>query len=78
MTIPNELVRAARMTEVEILLELAVVLFHKEKLTLGQAATLAGISQFQFQQLLGSRGIAIHYDVQDYIEDLQTIQRLGL
>lgn len=78
MTIPNDLVRAARMTEVEILLELAVVLFHKEKLTLGQAATLAGISQFQFQQLLGSRGIAIHYDVQDYIEDLQTIQRLGL
>lgn len=78
MTIPNELVHAARMTEVEILLELAVVLFHKEKLTLGQAATLAGISQFQFQQLLGSRGIAIHYDVQDYIEDLQTIQRLGL
>jgi predicted HTH domain antitoxin len=66
------------MDKVKTLLELAVVLFHKEKLTMGQAATLAGISQFQFQQLLGSRGITIHYDVQDYTEDLQTIQRLGL
>ncbi len=66
------------MDKVKTLQELAVVLFHKEKLTLGQAATLAGISQFQFQQLLGSRGITIHYDVQDYMEDLQTIQRLGL
>lgn len=66
------------MDKVKTLQELAVVLFHKEKLTLGQAATLAGISQFQFQQLLGSRGITIHYDVQDYMEDLQTIQQLGL
>jgi predicted HTH domain antitoxin len=66
------------MNEVKILQELAITLFQKEKLTLGQAATLAGISQFQFQQLLGSRGITIHYDVQDYTEDLQTIQRLGL
>lgn len=78
MIIPNELVHAARMTEVEILIELAVVLFQKEKLTLGQSAILAEMSQFQFQQLLGSRGISIHYDVADYTEDLQTIQRLGL
>ncbi|MFQ5485977.1 MAG: UPF0175 family protein, partial [Desulfobacterales bacterium] len=43
------------MSDEEIKQEIAVMLFQKEKLTLGQAAYLAEMSQLQFQHLLTSR-----------------------
>lgn len=78
MMIPSDLVRATKMTEQEILREIAVMLFEKEKLTLGQAAKLADMPQFQFQFLVGSRGISMHYGLSEFEEDLQTIKSLGL
>ena len=51
------------MTEAKLMLELAVMLFQRDKLTLGQAGKLAGMDQIQFQLLLGSRKIPIHYGV---------------
>ncbi len=78
LTIPAEYVRATRLTEPEILLEIAVLLFQKEKLTLGQAASLAEMPQFKFQMLLASRDIPIHYGIDEYREDLQTIKSLAL
>lgn len=78
LTIPAEYVRATKLTDVEILLEIAVMLFQKEKLTLGQAARLAGLPQYKFQLLLGIRDIPIHYGIEEYREDLQTLKSLGL
>lgn len=78
VSIPEEFLRATRLTDKELLLEIAVMLFQKEKLTLGQAARLAELPQYQFQLLLSSRGISIHYDVEDYKEDLETLKRLNL
>src|SRR2546428_81710 len=60
----------------EIKQELALALFQREKLTLGQASQLAGMNQWQFQQLLGSRNIPIHYGVADFEADLRTLDDL--
>jgi predicted HTH domain antitoxin len=38
---------------------------------------MAGITVWAFQQLLGSREIFVHYDVEDYEEDLTTLGELG-
>jgi predicted HTH domain antitoxin len=76
LTIPAEYIKATRMTEAELLLEVAVMLFQKEKLSLGQAARLAGIPQYRFQMLLASRGISLHYDVEEFREDVETLKRL--
>jgi predicted HTH domain antitoxin len=38
---------------------------------------MAGMTVWAFQQLLGSRGITVHYDVTDYEEDLATLKALG-
>lgn len=75
--ISDDLMRTTRMTEDELRLELAVVLFQKEKLTLAQAARLAGMIRPRFQLLLGSRGIPVHYDVPEFEEDLRTLRELG-
>ncbi len=74
IVIPDEIIHSTRLTVAEIMQELALTLFQRGKLTLGQASPLAGMSQWQFQQLLGSRGIPIHYGVDDFEADLQTLK----
>jgi predicted HTH domain antitoxin len=76
IVIPDEIVQSTRLTGAELLQEIALALFQREKLTLGQASRLAGISQWQFQQLLGSRGIPIHYGVDDFEADLRTLEEM--
>jgi len=76
LVIPDEILQATRMSAAELRQEIAVLLFEKEKLTLGQACRLAGMSQLQFQHLLASRQIPVHYDVAEFEEDLKTLQEL--
>jgi predicted HTH domain antitoxin len=78
LVISDDLVRASHLTTNEIKQELAITLFQKEKLTLGQASALAEMGQYEFQMLLGSRKIPAHYDSSDYFDDLKTISKLGL
>ncbi len=77
LIIPDEILQATKMSVDELKQEIAILLFQKEKLTLGQASRLAGMSQIQFQHLLASRQIPIHYDVAEFDEDLKTLQELG-
>jgi len=77
LIIPEEILQATRMSEEEFRQEIAILFFQKEKLTLGQAARLAGMSQLQFQHLLASRRIPLHYDVAEFEEDLETLKELG-
>jgi predicted HTH domain antitoxin len=44
LVIPDEILQATGMSEAELRQEIAVLLFQKEKLTLGQASRLAGIN----------------------------------
>jgi len=65
------------MTAAELMQEIAILLYQKEKLTLGQASRLAQMSQLQFQFLLASRQIPIHYDINEFDADLKTLQEMG-
>lgn len=75
--IPREVIHATRMTPQELRRELAIYLFQQGKLSFGKAREMAGMTVWAFQQLLGSRGIPVHYDVEDYEEDLATLRELG-
>lgn len=75
--IPREVVHVARMTPEELRRELAVYLFQRGKLSFGKAREMAEMTVWAFQQLLGSRGIPVHYDVEDYEQDLTTLKELG-
>ncbi len=75
--IPDEILMAAGMTEAELGQELAIFLYQREKLTLAQASRLAGLSRLQFQHLVASQQIPIHYDVAEFEEDLKVLRELG-
>jgi predicted HTH domain antitoxin len=74
--IPNDVIQATRMTAEELKQEIAVLLFRKEKLTLSQASRLAAMNRLQFQHLLASRGIPVHYDTAEFEEDLKNLKEL--
>lgn len=75
--ISDEIVQSTHMTDNELRTEIAVMLFEKDKLTLRQAARVSGMQPFDFQRLLGSRNIPIHYDVEDFDSDVTNMKRAG-
>jgi predicted HTH domain antitoxin len=78
VNISRELELATHMTAQEIRRELAVHLYARGKLSAGKARELAEMTVYEFQGLLGSRGIPVNYGVEDFLDDLDTIQRLKL
>ena len=74
--LPDDLLQSAKMTEAELKAELALTLFQQERLTLGQAAALAGTAQLDFQRLLASRQIPLHYGIEAMEQDLERVKSL--
>lgn len=78
LVIPDEFLQTAHITEADLKLEIAILLFQQGKITLGTASQFAEINQLEFQRILGSRKIPIHYDVEDFRQDLRTLEANGL
>jgi len=76
LTIPDEIVYSTRMSVPELKQEIAVMLFQKEKLTMEQASKFAEVSIIQFQHLIASRQVPVHYDVGDFEQDLRTLRQM--
>jgi predicted HTH domain antitoxin len=65
-----------KMTERELREELALSLYAAHKVTIVQAADIAGIGFFDFQGLLKERQIPQHYGEHDLENDLQVLREL--
>jgi len=74
MIIPEEVLQTIQMSEAELLAEIAIMLFQKERFTLGQASRFACMSQLEFQRLLASRKIPLHYDIAELREDVKSLE----
>jgi predicted HTH domain antitoxin len=75
VTVSDEILQTARLSEAELRVEIAVTLFQQDRLTLGQAAEFAGVRQLDMQRTLASRRIPIHYGLEDLEHDLATVER---
>jgi len=76
LVIPGKVLERAEMTPSEFLIEMAVYLYDKEKLSMGQAKDLAGLDLISFQKELSKRDVYIHYDIEDYYEDAKNLDKL--
>ncbi|MEB3282249.1 MAG: UPF0175 family protein [Lyngbya sp.] len=74
LVISDEIVKASGLSESELLLEIVLMLFQQNKISLGKASELMGVHRMQFQNLLAERDICIHYDVAEFQEDLKTLE----
>lgn len=64
------------LSEAELKQELAVGLYAATKLTLVQAADLAGVGFFEFQKLLRDRRVPQHYGDEGLNADLSALNEL--
>ena len=74
--ITDQMLAQANLPESQVRLELAIFLFEKRLFTLGKSAELAQVHQFVLQKELARREIPMHYDEEDYAQDLITLRRL--
>jgi predicted HTH domain antitoxin len=72
--IPDEVLQKIQMSDTELLQEIAIMLFQKERFALGQSSYFANMNQMEFQRLLASRKIPIHYDIAELKEDVESLE----
>ncbi|KPQ33469.1 MAG: toxin-antitoxin system antidote component [Phormidesmis priestleyi Ana] len=77
LVIPDDFLQTAHISEADLKLEIALLLFQQEKITLGTASQFAGMNQLELQRILGSRKIPIHYGVEDFRQDLNALEANG-
>ena len=77
LEVSQEILDSARLTPSELKVEMAVHLYAEGRLAIGKARELAGMSLWEFRQLLASRRIVPHYNEADLEEDVTTLRELG-
>jgi predicted HTH domain antitoxin len=77
LEVPQDVLDSARLTIPELKTELAVYLYAQGRLSVGKARELAGLTLWEFRQLLASRRISPHYDVAELDQDVATLRELG-
>lgn len=77
VVIPDEIFQASGLSEEELLQEVVLMLYEKKRISIGKASNLLRINLIEFQHLLASKDMYIHYDIEDLHEDVNTLKRLG-
>lgn len=77
LEVPQDILDSARLTLPELKVELGLYLYAQGRLSSGKARELAEMNLWEFRQLLASRGIPIHLDVEDVEQELATLRKLG-
>ena len=75
--ISQDILNSARLTLTDLKVEIAISLYAQRRLSMGKARELAGMSLWEFRQLLSSRRVSPHYDVEDLEQDMATLHELG-
>jgi predicted HTH domain antitoxin len=68
--IPDAAIQDAPLSPAELRLELAIWLYAKKRLTLGQARKLAGLSVVDFQKALATSEVYLNYNQEDLADDI--------
>ncbi|MBU4226318.1 MAG: UPF0175 family protein [Chloroflexi bacterium] len=76
LEVSQDILDSARLTLSDLKVEMAVYLYAQGRLSIGKARELAGMSLWEFRQLLTSRRISPHYDEMDLSEDVATLREM--
>ena len=77
LNLPDSLTQTDTFNESDWMREIAIALFAQERISLGRASKIAQMHLIDFQKLIASRGICIHYDVEDFDLDIQNLRDRG-
>jgi predicted HTH domain antitoxin len=77
LNLPESLSQTETFNQSDWLREIAIALFVQERISLSRASKIAGMETMDFQKLLSERDICIHYDVEDFEQDIQSLGDRG-
>jgi predicted HTH domain antitoxin len=66
----------AATTEKEVLEQLALWLYSRGRISMGKAAELAGVSRWDFGDLMRKYDVYHNYSVEDLNQDIATLEKL--
>lgn len=72
--ISKNILEQAKITTQDLRIEIATHLHDQERRSIDQARKLAGLGLISFQKELAKRDIYIHYDVEDFLFDVETLE----
>lgn len=70
LVIPDEFLQTAQISEADLKLDIAVLLFLRQKITLSTASQFAGINPLEFERVVGGRQISTDLGVEGFQPDL--------
>ena len=71
MNLPDSLSKTETFNQSEWLQEIAIALFQQQRISLSR------VDIMNFQKLLADRNICVHYDVEDFEQDVQHLRSRG-
>jgi len=75
--IPDDIVMATQLSESELKLEIAIMLYKLQYISSGKACKWLEINLIEFRRELNKRNLCINYDVEDLESDIKTLRSLG-
>jgi len=72
----SDILESAHISEEEVKIELAILLYRKGRLSYAQARALSGLSRIEFDDLLFQAGVPSNFTTEDLRQDLQTLEKL--
>jgi predicted HTH domain antitoxin len=70
LVIPDELLQTDHISEADLKLEVAILLFQQRNMTLEAASQFIGMNELDFQQILSRREIPFHPHTEDCPQEL--------
>jgi predicted HTH domain antitoxin len=74
LEIPQDVLDSARLSLDQVRVELAIHLYEQGRLSIGKAHELAGLSLWEFRELLGARQIPAHFSAEDLEQDVEMLR----
>ena len=73
LLIKDQELNEAQITEEELRLEIAILLYQQNRLSTGKASEFANMNKILFLKKLAERKIAANYDSEEFKKDLETL-----
>lgn len=74
----SDILEAAHISKEEVKIELAILLYRKQRLSYAQARALSGLSRIEFDDLLFEYGVPTDFTVEDLHQDVRTSEKIRM
>ncbi|HLP96359.1 MAG TPA: UPF0175 family protein [Saprospiraceae bacterium] len=75
--VPSELIGVSDYSEQDLKIDVAILLYKRQVMTLARAARWVGMTRLEFQKALAERGLPINFSIEDFETDLKTLHSMA-